>query len=357
MRKVLDDKSVDAVINATPDHWHALGAILAMQAGKDVYTEKPASQSGWEGQKMVEAARKYKRVCQAGLQNRSAAYNFAAKKFIDEGKLGKIHLCRVFNQKREGGNFRIKNGEPVPQGLNWDAWLGPAPERPYSSTVIERNWHELWDFSSGDILNDGVHQTDLARWLIGDRLPKSAVGTGGRFAFTDGDGETPDTLVASYDFGDMTFTVEQTLYTPYILKTDGVVRNGDMFPYWFQNATRIELYGEKGLMVVGRHGGGWQVFIRPKDRKPVVSVQEYGRFPDHEHKRNFLDCIKSRNLPNADIEKGHLSTSMIHYAIISNRLGGVKLDIDTTTGIPKNPEAMKFWKRQYRAPYIVPEEV
>jgi predicted dehydrogenase len=357
MRTVLDDQSVDAVICALPDHWHALGAILAIQAGKDVYTEKPASQSGWEGQKMVEAARKYKRIVQHGTQNRSAPYNIAAKKYIEEGKLGTIHLCRVFNQKREMNSFKIKTGEPVPENLDWNAWLGPAADRPYSSTILNSNWHELWDFSSGDVLNDGVHQIDLARWLVGKEIPKSAYAIGGRFTDPNSDAQTPDTLIASYEYDDLTFTVEETLYSGYILKIDGTVRQSDMFPYWMQCATRIELYGTKGLMIVGRHGGGWQVFDRPKDRQPVVKEQAFGRFPDAEHKQNFLDCIRSRELPNADIEKGHISTSLVHYSTISYRLGGVKLDIDEKTGVPKNPEAAQYWKRDYRVPYIVPDEV
>jgi hypothetical protein len=123
-----------------------------------------------------------------------------------------------------------------------------------------------------------------------------------------------------------------------------------------QCATRIEIYGTKGLMMVARHGGGWQVFDRPKNRQPVVKAQEYGRFPDNEHKQNFLDCIRSRELPNADVAKGHCSTSLVHYSTISYRLGGVKLQINTD-GTVKNPEAAKYWKREYRAPYVIPEEV
>ncbi|MDR2346581.1 MAG: Gfo/Idh/MocA family oxidoreductase [Planctomycetaceae bacterium] len=356
MRTVLDDKSVDAVIIALPDHWHALGTILACQAGKDVYTEKPASQSGWEGQKMIEAARKYKRIVQHGTQNRSAPYNLKAKEYIDSGKLGKIHLCRVFNQKREMNSFKIKN-ESQPNNLDWSAWLGPAKERPYSSTILHRNWHELWDFSSGDILNDGVHQIDLARWLVGKEYPNSAYAAGGRYTDPNSDAQTPDTLIATYDYDDLIFTVEETLYTNYMLKIDSVVRQSDMFPYWMQCATRIELYGTKGLMIVGRHGGGWEVYDRPKDRKPVVKSAEFGRFPDNEHKENFLKCIRSRELPNADIATGHCSTALVHYSTISYRLGGVKINIDTETGTPKNPEAAQYWKRDYRSPYIIPDEV
>jgi len=358
MRTVLDDKEVDAVICSLPDHWHALAVILACQAGKDVFTEKPASHSAWEGQKMVEATRKYKRIVQHGTQNRSAPYNIEAKKFIEEGKLGNIYLCRVFNQKREMNSFRIATGEAVPEGVNWDAWLGPAAMRPYSSTIINHNWHELWDFSAGDLLNDGVHQLDLARWLVGKEFPKSAYAVGGRFTDPNSDAETSDTLIATYEFDNMIMTAEETLYTDYILKIDPTVRMTDMFPYWMQCSTRIELYGTRGLMMVGRHGGGWQVFVRPSNRQPVVSAFGHGRFPDVEHRRNFLDCIKSRELPNGDIETGHRSTLLVHYAVMSYRAGGERLEINQEDGtLLGNPVAAKFWKRDYRSPYVVPEEV
>ena len=357
MRTVLDDKNVDAVICALPDHWHALAMIQACQAGKDVFTEKPCSHSAWEGQKMVEAARKYKRVVQHGTQCLSAPYLLDAKRFIEEGKLGSIHLCRVFNQKRQMYTGKHKTGEPTPEGIDWDRWLGPAPVRPYSSTIINTVWQEMWDFSSGDIVNDGVHQMDLARWLIGKEFPKSAYAAGGRYTDPGGDGEAPDTLVTTYEFDDMVLTAEETLYTDYMLKIDATVRQTDMFPYWMQCATRIELYGTKGLMIVGRHGGGWQVFVRPKDREPVVSAFQYGRFPDVEHRQNFLNCIKSRELPNADIEIGHRSTLLIHYSTISYRLGE-KLLINPEDGtILNNPAAAKYWKREYRKPYEVPENV
>ncbi|MDR1291161.1 MAG: Gfo/Idh/MocA family oxidoreductase [Planctomycetaceae bacterium] len=362
MRTVLDDPKVDAVICALPDHWHALAAVRACQAGKDVYTEKPASQSGWEGEQMVKAARKYKRIVQHGTQNRSAPYNIAAKKYIEDGKLGKIHLCRVFNQKAEMNSFKVQY-EQLPENFsaaNWSEWLGPASERPFSPTILNRNWHELWDFSSGDILNDGVHQIDLARWLVGVKFPETAYAAGGRF--TDppekSDGQTPDTLIATYKFDDLIFTVEETLYTRYMLKIDPEVRMSDMVPYWMQCATAIELYGTKGLMKVARHGGGWQVFDRPKDRKPVIKETGHGRFPDEPHKRNFLESIRTRNLPNADIAEGHCSTALVHYSTVSYRLGGAMLQINKETGkIENNTDAAKYWKRDYRTPYVIPDEV
>jgi len=156
----------------------------------------------------------------------------------------------------------------------------------------------------------------------------------------------------------MVVTFELTLYTPYMLKTDPGVRNSDMFPYWQQNATRVELFGTEGMMIVGRHGGGWQVFDRPKSRKPVVKDQMYGRFPDPEHKEDFIQAMRTGRRPNADIEEGHLSALWIHYANISYRLGGRKLRIDPATQqIIDDPEAMQLFRRTYRPPWVMPEEV
>ena len=153
-------------------------------------------------------------------------------------------------------------------------------------------------------------------------------------------------------------TFEMTLFTPYMLKADGGIRDGDMFPHWPQNTERVELYGTEGMMIVGRMGAGWQVYIRPKDRKPVVRDEMYGRFPDPDHQDNFIQCIRSRNRPNADVEQGHLSTLLVHYAMISCRIGGQKLAIDPATeAIANNAQAMEFFKRQGRAPWLVPEEV
>ena len=355
MRTVLDDPKVDAVVCALPDHWHALASIRACQAGKDVFTEKPVSHSAWEGRKMVEAARKYKRVVQHGTQCRSAPYCHAARKYIEDGKLGKVHYVRVYNMK-ERKNFKLAPAAPVPEGVDWEQWLGPAPMRPFQPNLSSA-WHHLWDFSSGDMINDGVHQLDLARMLIGKELPKSAYSVGGRFN-AEGDAETPDTQITTWEYDDLTMTFELTLYTPYMLKIDPEVRNSDMFPFWQQCATRIEIYGSDGMMMVGRHGGGWEVYVRPKDRKPVVKDSMYGRFPDPEHQENFISCIRSRNLPNADIEIGHRSTLLIHYATISYRLGGQKIVIDPKTeAVLDNPAAAKFFKREYRKPFEVPEEV
>lgn len=351
IRRVLDDKSVDAVVVATPDHWHSLAAVWACQAGKDVYVEKPLSSNPWEGQQCVAAARKHQRIVQVGTQNRSAPYNLAAKQYIESGKLGSVHLCRVFNMK-SGGNLQLPPDETAPTDLDWDIWLGPAKQRAYNRAIRYGGWHQFWDYSGGDAANDGIHQLDLARWLIGVELPKSVYCTGGRFADT-GDGEVPDTQIATYEFNNLLMTFELTEFTPYMLKTDPGVRNNDLFPGWQQNATRIEIYGTKGMMVVGRHGGGWQVFDRPKSRQPVVAAQHFGRFPDPIHKQNFVDSVRTRTKPNADVLEGHRSALLVHYANISMRQGGEKLAIDKNEKFVDNPDAMQMFARDYRMPWTI----
>lgn len=354
-RRALDDQSVDAIVVATPDHWHALATVWGCQANKHVYVEKPACQSAWEGRKMVEAARKYNRVVQLGTQNRSAPYNKAAKEYLESGKLGKIHMVRVYNQKN-WPNRGERPDSPTPPTLDWDMWSGPAEKKPYNLNY-HRGWHHFWRYSGGDICNDASHQIDLARWLIGKDYPNTVYSVGGRFN-QDGVLETPDTQVVVYEYPEMVMTFELTLYTPYMLKIDPGVRNSDMFPYWPQCATRIEIYGDQGLMVVGRHGGGWQVFDRTKNREPVVMDQHYGRFPDPEHKENFVQSIRGEVKPNAEIEEGHRSTLLCHYGNISYRLGGQKLIVDPKTeSFIDNPEANALLKREYRAPWVVPEEV
>ncbi|MHC4403370.1 MAG: Gfo/Idh/MocA family protein [Planctomycetota bacterium] len=354
-RRVLDDRSVDAIVTATPDHWHAPVTVWSCQAGKHVYVEKPASHNPWEGRKMVEAARKHDRVVQLGTQSRSAPYMIKAKEYVADGKLGDVHLCRVYNQKYWGNVKPVADAAP-PTGLNWDMWNGPAPDAPYNYNYWE-HWNHFWRYSGGDSINDSIHQYDLARWLCDVRHPKSVYSVGGRWA-EDGAFDTPDTQLAVYEFDRLTMTFEMTLYTKYMILADQELRDGDMFPHWPQNASRIEIFGTEGLMVVGRHGMGWQVFGRPHQRKPVVVEQMYGRWSDEEHRTDFLDAIRSGRRSNADVEEGHLSTLLPQYANISYRLGGQKLVVDPKTETFTNsPEGNALLKREYRKPWVIPEEV
>jgi predicted dehydrogenase len=354
-RRVLDDRAVDAIVVGTPDHWHALATVWACQAGKDVFVEKPASHTPWEGRQMVAAARKYQRVVQLGTQSRSAPYMHQAREYIQSGKLGRVYLCRVYNQKYWGNLQAVPDSDPPPH-LDWNMWNGPAPESRYNFNYWE-HWNHLWQYSGGDIINDGIHQLDLARWLIGQDYPRSVYSVGGRFA-EDGIYETPDTQVATYEFDDLLMTFELSLYTRYMRTTPFAFQESDRFPYWPQNACRIEIFGSEGLMYVGRHGGGWQVFGPTQDEKPVVLAEAHGRWSDKEHQQDFCDAIRTRRLPNADILEGHRSTLLAQYANISYRLGGQKLLVDPETETLKhNPKANALLRREYREPWVVPEVV
>ncbi|MGD0896473.1 MAG: Gfo/Idh/MocA family oxidoreductase [Thermoguttaceae bacterium] len=349
-RKALEDQSVDALVIATPDHWHCLAALWACQAGKDVYVAAPLSHNAWEGRRLVEVARKHQRIVDVDLAARSVSYAQTAKQYLMEGKLGKIHLCRVFAQKGQS-NFPQKPDSPPPAGLDWDAWNGPAPEAAYNVNY-QNNWHGFWRFSGGEIAVDGIHQLDLARWLCGLEYPSSVYAVGGRFD-TQGANETPDTLVATYQFEKLLMTFEMTLYTPYMLKVSPAVRNGDLFPYWPQHAARIEIYGTEGVMLIGPHGTGWQVYARPRREQPTIVDRTYGRLPDPEHHDDFVQSIRKRKVPNADIEEAHRSGLLVHYANMSLRTGGRKLAVDPRTEGVDDMDAMKLFRRQYRPPWVV----
>lgn len=354
MRRVFDSREVDAVIVATPDHWHAPASILACQAGKDVYVEKPPTYDVWETQKLREAVRKYDRVLQVGTQNRSALYNYAAVKHIRDGRLGGVHIVKVFNLK-PGGPFHLGEPGTPPDGFDWDAWLGPAPQRPYHQRIFRHGWHKFWDYSGGDLADDGIHQLDLAMMLMGDPgLPKAVSCSGGRLAFSGDDAEVPDVQIVAFDFDGFTLTFELSGYPRYMQKTTGTIRRNDEFPYWTQNATRIELYGSDLMMTVGRHGGGW---ITQTSGGRIVD-KTFGRPPDEDHETNFLDCIRTRNRPNADIQTLYTSTLMVHMANIAYRVGNRKLRFDPEMQrFPDCPEANDLLRRAYRKDYRVPDQI
>jgi len=321
MRKVFDDKEVDGVIIATPQHWHGLASIWAMQAGKDVYVEKCVSFTIEEGQKMVEAAMKYERVLQCGTQNRSAEYNFKARDYIKSGALGDIVAVDVMELDDGPVPFNEKEESSPPDTIDWDMWLGPAPKVPYS---ISRNksWLYYWDYSGGGELSNGaIHQMDLARFVLGDPgFPKSVYCTGGRFLFDD-KRDVPDYQMTTYGYDKFILTLKTGAFTPYMSKASLEIRNGDLFPEWKMNCEKIIIYGTKQVMYLGRMGAGWQVF--EKDGK--VAAQEYGRFPLSNHLGNYVDCIRSRIQPNAGIAEGHKSSVLVHLANLSYRAGKKQL--------------------------------
>jgi predicted dehydrogenase len=352
MKEVFDDQDVDAVWIATPDHWHALATIWACQAGKDVYVEKTPNLCIREGRKMIEAARKYRQVVQAGFQNRSGAYIAAARDYIQSGKLGQVVHIRVFNLLGGIKWMPLPDAE-IPRGLDWDGWLGPAPYLPYNPGIYE-GWLNFWAYNPGT-LNDASHQLDIARMIMGDPgHPKSMYGWGGNHIW-DSARETPEFQSFTFDFEKFTLTCESGNVTNYMSKTPTEIRmDPSRFPEWKTNADRIEIYGTLGMMYLGRTGGGWQVF-GPGEQ---MVAQGGGVHPDKEHQINFIESIRSRKQPNSNVEQAHFSASLVHFANIAYRTGNKQLlfDGESETFID-NDEANRLLNVNYRDNYKVPDKV
>ncbi len=300
-RRVLDDKSLDAVSLATPNHWHALQAIWACQAGKDAYVEKPCSHNIYEGRKLVEAARKYNRMVQHGTQRRSDPQWVQLVNDLHKGKYGKLLVSYAYcSQRRLSIGF--KETEEPPREVDYDLWLGPASKRPFHTNLVHYNWHWMWDFGNGEIGNMGSHQLDVCRWALPvGALPKSVVSIGGRYGYKD-QAQTPNTNFVVFDFGETKLfledrglvTPEQVKITAEFYTDEGVIRDGKFFP----------------------KGKGES---RPIADAPVPGVPEQGPC----HFRNFIDCVRSRKREelHADILEGHRTMLLVHLGNLSYRLG------------------------------------
>lgn len=328
-RRILEDKSVDALVVATPDHWHAPATILACQAGKHVYVEKPCSHNVREGRLMVNAARRHNRVVQVGTQSRSMPDRKALMEFLRSGKLGRLIVAKAVNNQRRG-NIGKKADSETPSGVDYDLWLGPAPKRPFNENRFHYNWHWFWDYGTGDLGNDGIHQVDVARWGLGVTAPVTVTCHAGKYYFDD-DQETPDTQTVVWDFGKSTLVFEQRIWAPY---TERGLDNGNIF------------YCENGYVVLGRRG--WEAF--DKDDKPV-STEKAGS--EGGHQADFIECIKTGKKPSADIEEGHYSAMLCHLGNIAHRVGR-RLNFDakteTCTG---DEEANRLLTRRYRQPWTI----
>ena len=344
LRKMFDDKNVDAVSIATPNHWHALATIWACQAGKDVYCEKPACYNLFEGRAMVSAARQNQRIVQIGMQGRSLAHKQRAVELLRGGAIGQIYMARgiCFKRRPSIGHTPV---EPVPAGLDWDLFLGPAPMREYTKNRYQYNWHWFWDTGNGDIGNQGIHEMDLARWGLGRDLPKAAVSTGGKYVYED-DQETPNTQIASLDYGDAEIVFEvRELNTG---GEPGIAASGPNF-------IGVTFFGSKGFMAVDEHA--FQIFLGDK-REPGESMQHAENEIDSTipHMANFLKAVKSRKPAdlNADVAVGTTSAALVHMANMSYRAGR-KLNYDAASGqFPGDAEANAMSTRPvYRSPYVV----
>lgn len=346
MRQALDDKDVDAVIIATPEHWHALQMMWACRAGKDVYVEKNICLTTDEGKAMVKAAAENKTVVQCGFQNRSGDFAFPAREYIASGELGTIVTVKIYCMLPGTREWVMKEDSPVPEGLDWDMWLGPAEYVPYNVSR-HKAFLDWWAYSPGAHMDDASHAVDLTRMVLGEPMLRAVYCAGGRVIFND-KRDIPDNQTVVFDMGEYPISLESSQYGNYLYKTPTEVRYSEKFPVWNTNATRVEIYGTKGLMYLGRMGGGWQVF--GKDMK--LLAEKTGYFPDEAHHRNFIECIRSRKTPNAPIDKGVLSAAMINLANLSYRSGKKMLGFDAATGtITGNAEAAALDKRVYRKGY------
>jgi len=356
-RKLLDDKDIQAVVISTPDHWHALMTIMACAAGKDVYVEKPLNLFIREGQWMIEAARRYQRVVQVGTQQRSGRHYQKAVEMLRAGYIGKVTSVRMGSFRNIMPGFGAPNDSAPPNDLDYDMWLGPAPKRPYNPHHSLYHFRWFWDYSGGQMTNLGAHEIDIVHWAMQVKGPAAVSSSGGRFALKD-DGETPDTQDALFEYPGFT-----SLFS---LREAALGHRGE---------GKLDFFGTKGSLGIDRLG--FEVYpdmkIDPSNAipefighpaggpvhsnvKPEPWIQPYqmegsSREQFDLHARNFLDCVKSRERPIADVEQGHQVTTACHLANISLRTGRKIRWNPETNEIIGDPQASQWLERPYRKPW------
>ena len=348
IRRLLEDKEIDAISIATCNHWHALATIWACQAGKDVYVEKPASHNIWEGRKMVEAARKYQRMVQVGMQARSLEHYRRAIELLHQGAIGKLYMAKGLCLKRRKSIGRQPDG-PVPPGVDYDLWLGPAPARPFNPNRFHYNWHWFWDTGNGDIGNQGVCEMDIANWGLGKHtLPKKVHSSGGKFVYDD-DQETPNTQLAVYEYDDCQLVFEvRGLLTggESSIQYDGANYIGNLF------------FGSEGFLSLDCFG--FQMYLGEKrELAQQMKYTERSSWDTRPHVENFLAAMRSRNYRelNNDIEDGYQAAALSHLANISYRIGRKLLFDPVKETFGGDAEANRFLSREYRRPFVVPARV
>jgi predicted dehydrogenase len=338
IRRVLDDKNVDVLINATPDHWHAPGSIMAMKAGKHVYVEKPCSHNMYENEQLVKAAKQYNKVVQMGNQQRSSGHTIEIINEIHNGLIGKPYKAVAFYNNRRG-QVPLQKPAPIPTGLDWDLWQGPAPRREYTSETWDYNWHWYgWDYGTAEAGNNGTHELDVARWALQVDFPQHVYVEAEKRHFLDDGWEMYDDMEATFKFADNK-----------VIKWDGKSRN-NYSTYGSGRGTVI--YGTEGSVFVNR--GTYRLY----DRSGKL-VKEYnsesneagtalggGGGTSTKHVQNLFDTIRGKTKLTAPIDDASISMAMVHYANIAYRINQ-GFDVDSKTGIMYNREAMSLWSRQY----------
>jgi len=346
LRQLLEDKSIDAISIATPNHNHTMQTVWACQAGKHVYVEKPCSHDMFEARQIVAAAKKYNRLVQHGTNSRSGGARDAVKQMRD-GVIGDIYLARglCFKWRDTIGHKPI---EPVPPGVHYDLWLGPAPLHEFTRNRFHYNWHWFWDYGNGDLGNQGIHQVDVCRWGLGVTYPTKVSAIGGHFMFDD-DQETPNTIIASYEFDNhgrkvmMEFEVRH-----WITNKEAGLGQGD------SNCVGATFYGSKGYLTIdAEEFGKYRTFLGKK-QEPGPSGEYVG-----DNWANFISALRSGKHEdlNAPIEEGAISTTLVHLANISYRVGRtLHFDAESYSCIG-DEEANRMFRREYRKPFVVPDSV
>jgi predicted dehydrogenase len=351
LRKLLENKDVDAVSIATPNHSHTLQTIWALQAGKDVYVEKPCSHNIYECQQIVKAAKKYNKIVQHGVNARSSGGPQEAVQKMRDGLIGDVYMARglCFKWRDTIGHAPV---EPVPAGVDYDLWLGPAPKHAFTKNRFHYNWHWFWDYGNGDIGNQGIHEMDIARWGLGVKYPHRVSATGGHFMFDD-DQETPNTLSATFEFTDggrkrlLEFEVRHWMSNHEA--GIGEARDGAKKD---SNTVGNLFYGSKGYLAIDGYNKYYSFL--GKQQEPGPSKDEGGN-----NWQNFIDVVRSRDASkqNNPIEEGSISVVLMHLANISYRVGRT-LEFDSEKmQITGDKEANALLTRKYRAPFVVPEKV
>ena len=362
VRKLLEDRSIDAISIATPNHWHSLIGIWACQAGKDVYVEKPCSHNLWEGRQFVRAAEKYSRIVQHGTQIRSAPAIQEAIRKLHEGVIGDVYLARgvCFKWRDTIGHAPE---ESVPEGVHYDLWTGPAPLKPFTRNRFHYKWHWIWDTGNGDLGNQGVHQVDVARWGLGVKFPSRVSAIGGHFMFDD-DQQTPNTLSCAFEFDlpDGKRKLMEFEVRHWVTNNEAGIGRGNLTTgikrfFGHHNAIGNIFYGADGYLATGDEDASSYETWLGHDEKPGPRAHRGG-----DHFANFIDCVRSRKKEDltAPIQEGHISSALVHLANASYRLGrSLRFDPETERVID-DEEANKLLcdgDRGYREPFAVPEKV
>jgi len=347
LRRLFDDREIDVVSIATPNHWHVLATIWACQAGKDVYVEKPASHNIWEGRRAVEVARQTNRMVQCGMQARSLEHYRRAIELLGQNAIGKVYMAKGLCFKRRQSIGRMPDG-PVPEGVDYNLWQGPAAERPFNPNRFHYNWHWFWNTGNGDIGNQGVHEMDISRWGLGKHtLPAKVTSFGGKFAYDD-DQETPNTQLAAFHYGDC----EQ------VFEVRGLITgNEGNMTLEGSNYIGVIFLGSEGYLTVDCNG--FQLFLGEKrELAQQMKHTEPEPWATAPHVANFLKAVRSRNREdlNCDILEGHLSAAMCHMANTSYRVGRTLAFNAEAENFGSDGEANRHLTRDYRAPFVVPDK-